>query len=361
MKPTQFLLPLLTATLLTACEDGDGASGSAPSQPYTDFFSALPTETIHPAENPFNQQKFELGEALFWDPILSGDKNVACASCHHPAFGWADGRALSIGTDGKGLGPDRSGTQITPKHAPTIMNVAFTGLAAGENTDTFVANGYFWDLRVDTLEQQALEPVKNQIEMRGERFSEDQILPEVVSRLAKIPEYIDMFSYAFPDEITSADDINEGHIAKALASFQREVFSPNSRFDEFIAGNESALSNQEITGLNKFINGGCARCHSGPLLADNQLRSDQIVTNFEAVRTPSLRNISKTAPYMHLGDVATLDGAVALYEDRGDLQVTMEDDDVGDISAFLRSLDNDGFYQEIPTRVPSGLPVGGDI
>lgn len=133
---------------MTACEDGDGASGSAPSQPYTDFFSALPTETIHPAENPFNQQKFDLGEALFWDPILSGDKNVACASCHHPAFRWADGRALSIGTDGKGLGPDRSGMQITPKHAPTIMDVAFTGLAAGENTDTFVANGYFWDLQV---------------------------------------------------------------------------------------------------------------------------------------------------------------------------------------------------------------------
>ncbi|WP_222939848.1 cytochrome-c peroxidase [Photobacterium sp. BZF1] len=131
MMRIQTLFPLFTAALLTACEDGDGASGSTPSQPYTDFFSALPTEAIHPADNPFNQQKFELGEALFWDPILSGDQKIACASCHHPNFGWADGRSLSIGVDGKGLGPDRTGTKATPKHAPTIMNVAFTGLNAG--------------------------------------------------------------------------------------------------------------------------------------------------------------------------------------------------------------------------------------
>lgn len=231
----------------------------------------------------------------------------------------------------------------------------------GESTEGFIANGYFWDLRADSLEQQALEPIRNQIEMRGERFTEQQILPEIVNRLSGIPEYVDMFNHAFPAEIISADNISQEHIAKALAAFQREIFSPNSRFDEFIAGNDAALTSQEITGLNKFINGGCARCHSGPLLADNVLREDQIVTNFEAVRTPSLRNISKTAPYMHLGDSSTLNNAIGLYEDRGDLQVTMEDDDVGDLAAFLRSLDSDNFYQEIPTRVPSGLKVGGEI
>ena len=306
-------------------------------------------------------RKFELGEVLFWDPILSGDQNVACASCHHPKFGWADGRTFSIGVDGIGLGPGRTGSKATPIHAPTIMNVAFTGLRVDESTEDFIAKGYFWDLRVDSLEQQALEPIKNQIEMRGDSFTEEQILPEIVSRLSDIPEYVDLFIHAFPDEILSAENISQDHIAKALATFQREVFSPNSRFDEFIGGNEAALTSQEITGLNKFINGGCARCHSGPLLADNELREDQIVTNFEAVRTPSLRNISKTAPYMHLGDSSTLNNAIGLYEDRGDLQVTMEDDDVGDLAAFLRSLDSDDFYQEIPTRVPSGLKVGGDI
>ncbi|MDJ0919061.1 MAG: cytochrome c peroxidase [Woeseiaceae bacterium] len=351
------LIVLISLSFLVGCEE-EGASADTPSEPYTSFFTPLPEAPIFPADNAFSVEKRQLGEALFWDPILSGRMNVSCATCHHPDHGWADGRMFSIGVDGTGLGPSRSGAAETPFHSPTVLNVAFTGIEQTEPGEGFVSGGYFWNLRAGTLEAQAVDPIRSEVEMRSSDFLEAEIMPEIILRLSLIPEYQRLFGLAFE----GADPITEANIAKALATYQRTLITQRTRFDRFLAGDESALTGAEITGLNKFINGGCTDCHSGPMLADNEIDpAKPIQVDKPAVRTPSLRNVELTAPYMHDGSRATLGDAIALYEDRDDLGVTLEDDDFGDIERFLRTLTDSGFPRQIPDTVPSQLPVGGDI
>ena len=122
---------------LAGCE-GEGASGATPSEPYTSFFTPLPEAAVFPDDNPFTTEKAALGEFLFWDPILSG-RNVSCASCHHPDHGWADGRLVSVGVDGIGLGPGRTGSAETPFHSPSVLNVAFTGIGQTDPGPQFVS------------------------------------------------------------------------------------------------------------------------------------------------------------------------------------------------------------------------------
>ncbi len=351
------LFVAVTCLGLAGCEP-EGASGDAPAEPYTSFFTPIPAAAIFPADNAYSDEKRELGEFLFWDPILSGRMNVSCASCHHPDHGWADGRMFSIGVDGAGLGPNRTGTAETPFHSPSVLNVAFTGLAQTEPTTDFVSGGFFWDLRAATLEDQAIDPIRSEVEMRSSDFLEEEIMPEVLQRLALIPEYERLFGLAFDDP----EPINEANIARALATYQRTLITRPTRFDRFLDGDDTALTAAEVTGLNKFINGGCTDCHSGPMPADNEIESSKpIQIDKPAVRTPSLRNVALTAPYMHDGSRATLRDAIALYEDRDDLEVTLEDEDFGDIEAFLRTLTDNEFPRDIPVFVPSQLPVGGDI
>ena len=351
------LIVLISLVTLVGCEE-PGASGAPPAEPYTSFFTPLPDTAIFPADNAYSDEKRVLGEFLFWDPILSGRMNVSCATCHHPDHGWADGRMFSIGVDGSGLGPSRSGTLETPFHSPSILNVAFTGLPETEPDPEFVSGAYFWNLRAGTLEDQALDPIKSEVEMRSTDFLEDEIMPEILLRLSLIPEYQALFSRAFE----GPEPISEENIARAIATYQRTLITQRTRFDSFLAGDESALSAGEITGLNKFINGGCTDCHSGPMLADNEIdASKPIQVDKPAVRTPTLRNVALTAPYMHDGSRTTLTDAIALYEGRDDLEVTLADDDFGDIEAFLRTLTDNGFPRQVPDYVPSQLPVGGDI
>lgn len=366
MKALKLSLVLISLSVVFGCND-DGIPADPQVREYSDLFAPLPTGSFYPSSNSFSVSKERLGELLFWDPILSGDQNVACASCHHPDFGWADGRGFSVGSDGLGLGPTRSGLQVTPLHAPTILNVSFTGIdvatASNSPQSDFVSGGYFWDLRADTLEEQALGPIHNPVEMLGYNVPVQEIMNEIVMRLQAIPEYVELFDLAFADNdaVAPAQSITPENIAKAIATFERKIISPATRFDEFMAGDTATFSQAEIIGLNKFIDGGCARCHSGPMLSDNQLRADEIVIGGRAVRTPSLRNMAFTAPYMHDGSHVSLRDAIAAYEDRGDLQVTLDENDFGDIETFLRTLDTVNFYAQIPESVPSGLPVGGDI
>lgn len=355
MKILKLGFSILASAFIVGC-----GGGGVPSDPeirdYSDLFSPLPTSAIYPAENPFSLEKEKLGELLFWDPILSGDQNTSCASCHHPDFGWADGRRFSVGSDGVGLGPNRQGQQITPIHSPSIVNVAFTGIS---NTpmENFTSGPYFWDLRAHSLSDQALGPITNPVEMLGYNVSEKQALTEMITRLSSIPEYVTLFEQAFG----SATSITSENIVKAIATFQRKVISPNSKFDQFLAGEIDLLSQQEIIGLNKFIDGGCARCHLGPMLSDNLKHDGEAIINDKVVRTPTLRNITLTAPYMHDGSRATLRDAIVAYDDRGDIDVTIGDGDFSDLEIFLRTLTSTDFYKSKPERVPSGLPVGGQI
>ena len=351
------LIVLISMFSLVGCDE-PGASGAPPAEPYTSFFTPLPQAAVFPDDNAFSEEKRALGEFLFWDPILSGRMNVSCATCHHPDHGWADGRLFSIGVDGTGLGPTRSGSLETPFHSPSVLNVAFTGLAQTQPQPGFVSGGYFWDLRVATLEDQAIDPIKSEVEMRSSDFLEEEIMPEILQRLALIPEYQDLFSAAFE----GPDPISEENIARALATYQRTLITSPTRFDAFLAGDETALTDAEIAGLNKFINGGCTDCHSGPMLADNLIDpAKPIQVDKPAVRTPTMRNVELTAPYMHDGSRATLRQAIALYEDRNDLDVSLEDDDFGDIERFLRTLTDSSFPRQVPDYVPSQLPVGGEI
>ncbi len=346
------------AFVLTGCGEG-GAAGNTPDEPLSTFFRPLPESPVYPDYNPYSAEKETLGELLFWDPVLSGDLNVACASCHHPDHAWADGRARSVGSDGVGLGPARIGSEITAFNSPTVLNVAFGGMGVADSETDFIAGPFFWDARAPLLEDQAVEPIKNQVEMLGYNFEPHEAMPLVISRLQNIPQYVDLFDAAFD----GPDVINEDNIAMALATFQRKLITSRTAFDRYLEGDSGALTDRQITGLNKFVNGGCVRCHQGVLLSDYLVHGSQpVLEGLPAVRTAPLRTARITAPFMHNGSRPSLRSAIDEYDDRDDLDVSFDaDDDTGDVDAFLRVLTNGSFYRDIPAAVPSGLTVGGDI
>src|SRR5688572_7558131 len=184
----------------------------------------------------------ELGRLLFWDPILSGNRDIACATCHHPDFAYADGRALSLGTGSVGLGParvDRSGGTIpvVKRNSPTILNVAYIGVERGRGRRQPVAAPIvvdaeraaraplFWDRRVRGLENQALEPIKALEEMRGNTYPEAVAVDSVLMRLRRIPEYVSAFRAVY-NEVT----IDASQLASAISAFERSLVAMNSPF-----------------------------------------------------------------------------------------------------------------------------------
>ncbi|WP_235956089.1 cytochrome-c peroxidase [Grimontia sedimenti] len=367
------LFTMVLPLLLTACGDASlGGNGNNPQ------VGSLPLSIIEPADNPSTNEKIALGRMLFWDPILSGNEDVACATCHHPNVGYGDNLDVSMGVGGLGLATERVSGALVLRNAPTIINTAYNGIDEDGNYDPS-ATVMFWDNRSVSLEAQALDPIRSLEEMRGEMFTEEEILPEVVFRLSQNSEYISMFTDAFGDST-----INEERIGKAIAAFERSLIANNSPFDRYARGDNSALSQQQIQGLNAFIDAGCNACHSGPMFSDFQLHELPVDSNHKLVsegisdngvnntfRTPSLRNVELTAPYMHNGTVKTLREAIVFYDDManpgGDpdiSQLDFEDVDaetIDAIEAFLRSLTDQDFDKSIPESVPSGLNPGGNI
>src|SRR5262245_3222400 len=170
------------------------------------FFSTRPTPTISalpqsvnaPSDNPLTADKIALGKLLFWDPILSGNRDVSCATCHHPSNAYAEDRDLSIGVNGVGYGRNRrfqppNSIPFVKQNSPTMVNVGFNGIDQIGEYDPANAP-MFWDMRVRSLETQALEPIKAFEEMRGDAYPEDKALETVVARLNAIPEYRALFS-----------------------------------------------------------------------------------------------------------------------------------------------------------------------
>ena len=348
------------------------------------IISDLPQEVNFPTNNVYSNAKYELGQRLFWDPILSGKKDVSCATCHHPNLGYADSRELSSGVNGIGLGTDRINGDVIRRNAPTILNAAYNGIDMDGNYNPLNAP-MFWDNRVFSLEGQALVPILSHDEMRGVDIAEDAILDTVIQRLQSIPAYINMFDGVFDE-----DGITENTIAQALATFQRNLVANNSPFDQYMRGNTNAMSAQQIEGMNTFIEVGCANCHSGPMFSDFELHIlstpnhplvfDQGASGRFDFRTPTLRNLNLTAPYMHNGIFDDLRDVLDFYNDiqRGngnsqnpdvsDNQIgqdarslDLDNGDINEIIAFLNSLNDNNFDKSIPMSVPSGLPVGGNI
>ena len=395
-RQRQLALVLLVSGMTTILAIVGASRASAQAR-----FAALPLAAPAPADNPTTPERVALGRLLFWDPVLSGQKDVACATCHHPAFGYSDGLDLSIGANGVGLGTARAfaaghASRLVKRNSQTVLNVAFNGLTASADS-TPAAAPMFWDLRVQSLEAQALEPLKALEEMRGGAYPEDGAIAAVVARLTTIAEYRRLFARAFGGGNTA---VNQETLGRALAAFQRTLVAANAPFDRYMRGDTTALSPEQVRGMERFQSTGCINCHSGPMFSDFATHvlgvpdnaklpeSDSGANQTYAFRTASLRNLSFTAPYMHNGVFATLPEVINFYArlSRGggrrgsgrvargaNPQVSRDQIDPlardlnmrgrgqRDLIAFLRAMDDPGFDRTIPERVPSGLPVGGRL
>lgn len=329
-------------------------------------------------------QRKELGRLLFWDPVLSGNQDVACATCHLPESAYTDGRERSIGVSGVGRGPDRMAGDIGPvvRNSQSLVNVAWNGI-----TELGMFNPdeapMFWDNRVMSLKAQAEEPLRSREEMRGDNFTEEEILPELLQRLQGIPEYVTRFNETYGE-----NDITRDMLTDALATFQTSLVANNSRFDQWMRGDNNAMSSREVSGLQEFVRAGCAACHSGPMFADfaphilgspegaELVEPDQGDGQF-GFRTPSLRQLAMTAPYFHAGQFQTLADVIEFYDEperssnsavpRSELDadfVALPEMDGGResiIRAFLETLNDPEFDRVVPSQVPSGLTPGGSL
>lgn len=236
----------------------------------------------------------ELGKILFFDTRLSGSGKISCASCHDPALNWTDGKQRSVGHEGA----------MTKRNAPTILN-------------SWYYNRLFWDGRSRDLQDQAFGPINSETEMHSE-------MHDVMRRLSKSPAYRKLFKAAFDDEQVDPD-----RMTGAIAVFEKTVISSRNRFDAFIAGNKKALSNSELRGLHLFrTKARCINCHNGPLFSDNSFHNSGFsgnddgyykVTHNDAdkgkFKTPSLRDVARTGPWMHDGQFSDLSDIIARYNE----------------------------------------------
>ncbi len=351
---------------------------------------ALPLSIKTPSDNPQSEEKINLGRLLFFDPILSGDKDVACATCHHPNNGYAEFRDLSIGVNGKGFGLSREFKKpnkipFVKRNAHTVLNTAYNGINTSGKYDP-ETSPMFWDSRVNSLEAQAIEPIKALEEMRGLNYTEEEVLEEVVSRLKAIPEYEKRFKNTFED----SDPIKIENIGKAIAAYERTLTTNNSRFDKYMRGETNAISLGEKEGFELFKKVGCVNCHNGPMFSDYKIHTLSVPENekltkvddgFEqqfGFRTPTLRNLRFTAPYMHNGTLPNLKMVLEFYEDLSfnksrnpevavnnidtlAKNLSLKVKDMPAIISFLNTLNDENFDKTIPESVPSGLEVGGSI
>ncbi len=445
MKPSRLLAPALL--LLLAC--GDGTAANPADTELRELLREAGVTTLSPLP-PQDPALVALGRALMFDKILSGNRDVSCATCHDPLAHTSDAQSLSIGTGGAGVGAARflgTAPQFIPRNAQDLFNRGHTEFGA-----------MFWDGRVERgsgggfatpagdalpaglsgpLAAQAMFPVFTRLEMRGQPGDLDvfgapnelaalgdddpgAVWAGLTSRLLAIEGYITLFRAAYPDVPTG--DIGFQHAANAIAAFEAEVFvSTGSPFDDYLRGSDDALEPAAKHGAILFFGrAGCAQCHRGPHLSDQQYHNigvPQLGPGFGPeqpedygrggvsgaggdrylFRTPPLRNVELTGPWMHDGAYTSLGAAVRHYLDvrdaltgydpsglRVELQSTYLDDpaslgamlqtldtrvqtplalsdaEVDDLVGFLRALTDPAAANlggVVPASVPSGLPV----
>lgn len=291
------------------------------------LFGVLPESAENP-NNPITAEKIALGKALYFDPILSKNKTQSCNTCHNLNTYGVDNNQFSPG-DGKGT--------LGGRNSPTTLNAAL-----------HVAQ--FWDGRAPDVEAQAGGPVLNPVEMG---LSSEK---EAIGRLTAEPKYKEMFTKAFPD---SKEPITWDNLTKAIAAFERKLITP-SKFDDYLAGDDKSLNEQQKRGLQLFMDKGCIACHSGIALGGStfqkfgiygdywkETKSAKIDEGKSAVtknpsdksffKVPSLRNITKTYPYFHDGSVSDLKEATRIM---GKIQLNKEltASEIEDIIQFFESL-----------------------
>jgi len=443
------LLCIVVATLLAVgCGDGPGG----PSALDTEVREALLQANVTPlsplpAEDP---ALVRLGQALMFDKVLSGNRDVSCATCHNPAAGTTDGLSVSIGTGGTGAARSRvlsAAPQFTARNSQELFNRGYAefGRMFWDGRVSQAANGDFHTPAGDqlppglsgALAAQAMFPVTTRLEMRGQagdldrfgvpnelaQLGDDErpaIWDALMNRVLAIPEYVSLFQAAYP--AVPPAELGFQHAANAIAAFEVEAFtSVNSPFDRYVRGDDAALGEPEKRGAILFFGeAACGSCHLGPHLTDQLFHAigvpqvgpgmspDEPEDRGAAptsnpsdrfrFRTPPLRNVELTGPWMHDGAYTTLEASVRHYLDtdsalrsydasqlREDLRashlsdpatiealaasidplvaapLTLSDAEVADIVLFLRSLTDPGasdLSTTIPASVPSGLPVG---
>ncbi len=329
---------------------------------------AFPAMTMR-ADNPQTDDKVALGKLLYFDPILSGKNDMACATCHHPDMGFSDSRDQSMGFGGKGLGRERKNGAVIKRSAPTIWNAAFN-------------HRQFWDGRAADLEEQAEGPIKSEKEM-------NQNPDELVAELKGLAEYVTMFDKAFSGKDGSA--VTFKNVTYAVAAFERTLVSNNSAFDRYAAGDGDALTPEQKHGLSLFrsLKTRCFECHGFPTFNNPDFKVIGVpdMPNQEkdlgraeagagpaydhAFKVPTLRNVALTAPYMHNGRFQTLEEVLDFYAGGGGEGVGNKLPNLDDkvrkfdltkeertaIVAFLHSLTDEAKVSEIPEKVPSALAV----
>lgn len=293
----------------------------------------LPAAPPHPADNAPTPPRVELGKKLFFDPRLSGDGNMSCATCHNPLMGWSDG--LPTGKGFRSLVLDRA--------SPTIVNAAFNSLQ-------------MWDGRKKSLEDQAMGPMEASVEMNADT-------QKLFKWLNESDGYRPLFKRAYPDRPIDADTVS-----KAIASFERTVVSNRSPFDQWVAGRKSAMTADQVKGFALFIDPGkanCAACHSGANFTDNGFHniglasfgkdkpdmgrhSQRAVESMKgAFKTPTVREAANTAPYFHDGSARTLlevvefygKGGIAKANLSGSLKtLNLTGEEAAQLVSFLRAL-----------------------
>ncbi|MEM7436803.1 MAG: cytochrome c peroxidase [Myxococcota bacterium] len=354
LRKTEAVLVALLSVLSVGCGDANtvaeggagGGAGVVPVLPWPlEEFPALPSEAVDVPE-----ERIELGRLLFSDPVLSIDDQTACVTCHSEFWGMSDALAVGIGHDaGLVAGPDREGPNISRRNSLALFNLAFR--------ETLL-----WDGRATTLEEQAIMPLLAREEMN--------IDPEVaVERLARIPEYVERFAVAFPEDPTVTVD----HLASALAAFERTLVSDRSLYDTYVAGAVEVFDDELIDGMFRFAEMGCDGCHTPPLFESETFHDRNVpgsddandpgraeeTERFEDIgkfRTPTLRNAFVTEPYFHNGAVNGLRDAVEHELSQSGLEY--DEEDVRLILAFVdRALRDTSRALQRPRSVPSGLPL----
>lgn len=348
---------VLLSVLAAACGEPAGtASNGDPSQPGdppanspTPWpITAFPELPASMADVP--EARVELGRLLFFDPVLSVDQETACATCHSEQWGMGDALPRGVG-HGAGLlsGPGRRGPNVVRRNSPALYNLAFR--------ETLL-----WDGRAQTLEEQALLPL-----LADDEMSLDPA--EAINALAAVPEYVEMFGEAFPDDPT----VSVANLASALAAYQRTFISDRSTYDAYVGGRTELMSEEQVEGMFRFAEMGCDSCHTPPLFESetfanrNVPETDDIVdfgreehTGLEEdrrkFRTMTLRNLMSTSPYFHNGSVTRMDDAVRHELEQSGMP--FDEEDVELITLFIdKTLRDETREARRPFEVPSGLEI----
>ncbi len=340
MRLTKMMKTLGSASVLLL---GMQMSGSALALDPSGFAQWQLPDAPYPENNKPSEARVELGKMLYFDPRLSGDQNMSCATCHNPALGWSDALPTARGVNSMVLG----------RASPTIVNSAYNTIM-------------MWDGRKKDLEDQAMGPLEADVEMNAD-------FTKMLPWIKKNPEYQQLFAAAYPGE-----EIGKETMAKAIATFERTVIMNDSPFDKWLAGDKSAMSEQQLRGFEIFVNpskGNCAVCHSAPNFTDNGFHNlglasfgdkEPDVGRFAqkplkmmkgAFKTPQLRGVTHTAPYFHDGSAKTLMEVVEHYAKGGEVKTNLSPNvktlnltqqDKEDLVAFMQALTGTMPTVEVP-------------